>query len=50
VRTAADEAESGQEAADRILAAGITGERELLAPDLIVPEFVNVLWKRATTR
>jgi predicted nucleic acid-binding protein len=39
-------AERGHEAADRILAAGIAGERELLAPDLIVPEFVNVLWKR----
>jgi predicted nucleic acid-binding protein len=39
-------AEPGHEAADRILAAGIAGERELLAPDLIVPEFANVLWKR----
>ena len=39
-------AESGHEAADRILAAGIAGERELLAPDLIVPEFSSVLWKR----
>jgi predicted nucleic acid-binding protein len=38
--------EPGYEAADRILAAGIDGERELVAPDLIVPEFVNVLWKR----
>ena len=39
-------AEPGHEAADTILAAGIAGERELLAPDLIVPEFINVLWKR----
>ena len=39
-------AEPGHEAADRVLAARIAGENELLAPDLIVPEFVNVLWKR----
>ena len=39
-------AEPGHEAADRVLAARIAGEHELLAPDLIVPEFVNVLWKR----
>jgi predicted nucleic acid-binding protein len=38
--------EPGHEAADRVLAARIAGEHELLAPDLIVPEFVNVLWKR----
>lgn len=38
--------EPGNDAADRLLAERITGERELLAPDLIVPEFVNVLWKR----
>jgi predicted nucleic acid-binding protein len=43
-------AEPGSEAADSILAAGITGERELFAPDLIVPEFVNVLWKRVRRR
>jgi predicted nucleic acid-binding protein len=43
-------AEPGHEAADRILAAGIAGERELFAPDLIVPEFVNVLWKRVRRR
>jgi predicted nucleic acid-binding protein len=43
-------AEPGSEAADRILAGGIAGERELLAPDLIVPEFVNVLWKRVRRR
>ncbi len=42
--------EPGHEAADRILAAGIAGQRELLAPDLIVPEFVNVLWKRVRRR
>ena len=39
-------AEPGHEAADRVLEARIAGEHELLAPDLIVPEFVNVLWKR----
>jgi predicted nucleic acid-binding protein len=38
-------AEPGHETADRILAARIAGERDLLAPDLIVPEFANVLWK-----
>ena len=38
-------AEPGHEAADRILAARVARERELLAPDLIVPEFANVLWK-----
>jgi predicted nucleic acid-binding protein len=43
-------AEPGHEAADRILAEGIAGGRELLAPDLIVPEFVNVLWKRVSRR
>ena len=43
-------AEPGHEAADRVLAARIAGERELFAPDLIVPEFVNVLWKRVRRR
>ncbi len=43
-------AEPGHEAADRILAAAIGGERELLAPDLIVPELVNVLWKKVRRR
>jgi predicted nucleic acid-binding protein len=43
-------AEPGHESADRILAEGIAGERELLAPDLVVPEFVNVLWKRVRRR
>ncbi len=43
-------AEPGHEAADRVLAARIAGEHELLAPDLIVPEFVNVLWKRVRRR
>ena len=38
--------EPGNEAADLLLADRMTGERELFAPDLIVPEFVNVLWKR----
>jgi predicted nucleic acid-binding protein len=39
-------AESGHQAADRILAESIAGERELVAPDLIVPEFATVMWKR----
>jgi predicted nucleic acid-binding protein len=38
--------EPGHEAADRLLAAQASGEGELFAPDLIVPEFANVLWKR----
>jgi len=38
--------ETGNEAADRLLTARTVGERELLAPDLIVPEFTNILWKR----
>jgi predicted nucleic acid-binding protein len=42
--------EPGHEAADQILLAAIAGERELFAPDLIVPEFVNVLWKRVRRR
>lgn len=42
--------EPGHEAADRVLAARIDGERELFAPDLIVPEFLNVLWKRVRRR
>jgi predicted nucleic acid-binding protein len=37
--------EPGNDAADRLLAERVAGERELLAPDLIVPEFANVLWK-----
>jgi predicted nucleic acid-binding protein len=43
-------AEPGHEAADRVLSERIAGERELFAPDLIVPEFVNVLWKRVRRR
>jgi predicted nucleic acid-binding protein len=43
-------AEPGHAGADRILAEGIAGEREILAPDLLVPEFVNVLWKRVRRR
>ena len=42
--------ERGHEAASGILSGGITGEHELLAPDLIVPEFVNVLWKHVRRR
>ena len=38
--------EPGREAADAILAARIAGERHLLAPDLVVPEFANALWKK----
>jgi predicted nucleic acid-binding protein len=38
--------EPGAEAADRVLAAAIDGSRELLAPDWIVAEFANVLWKK----
>ena len=43
-------AEPGHEAADRIVEAAIAGERELMAPDLIVPELLNVLWKRVRRR
>jgi predicted nucleic acid-binding protein len=43
-------AEPGHEAADQVLVARIAGERELLAPDLIVPEFLNLLWKRVRRR
>jgi len=39
-------AEPGHEVADRVLAERIAGERELFAPDLVVPEFANLLWKR----
>ena len=39
-------AESGYVAADRVLAERMHGERELFAPDLMLPEFTNVLWKR----
>jgi predicted nucleic acid-binding protein len=42
--------EPGHEAASGILTRGISGEHELLAPDLIVPEFVNVLWKHVRRR
>jgi predicted nucleic acid-binding protein len=38
--------EPGCEAADAILEARIAGERDLLAPDLLVPEFANALWKK----
>jgi predicted nucleic acid-binding protein len=38
--------EAGSAAADRLLEAGIEGERELLAPDLVAAEFANVLWKK----
>jgi predicted nucleic acid-binding protein len=42
--------EPGGDEADQILADRMAGERELLAPDLIVPEFANVLWKRVRRR
>jgi predicted nucleic acid-binding protein len=38
--------EPGASAADRLLAEFAAGDRELLAPDLIVAEFGNALWKR----
>lgn len=38
--------ESGAAGADRILTEALEGGRELLAPDLIVVEFANVLWKK----
>jgi predicted nucleic acid-binding protein len=38
--------EPGSEAADRLLADQTAGGRDLLAPDLIVPEFTNVLWRK----
>jgi predicted nucleic acid-binding protein len=39
-------AEVGHASADRVLAERMRGERELFAPDLLVAEFANVLWKR----
>ena len=38
--------EPGHASADRVLAERMRGERELFAPDLVVAEFANVLWKR----
>lgn len=38
--------EAGASAADAVLERALEGSAELLAPDLIVPEFVNVLWKK----
>ncbi len=38
--------EPGCEAADELLAAATAGEHELLAPDLLLPELTNVLWKK----
>ena len=38
--------ELGSDQAKRVLAEAIDGERELLAPDLILIEFANVLWKK----
>lgn len=38
--------EPGLEEARRVLAEAIDGERELLAPDMILVEFASVLWKK----
>ena len=38
--------EPGAGAADRILSEAIDGTRELIAPDLIVAELANALWKK----
>jgi predicted nucleic acid-binding protein len=38
--------ELGSDQAKRVLAEAIDGERQLLAPDLILIEFANVLWKK----
>jgi predicted nucleic acid-binding protein len=38
--------ETGSDEAQRVLSEAIEGERQLLAPDLIVVEFANVLWKK----
>lgn len=38
--------EPGHLAADALLAEAIDGQRDLLAPDLIVAEFTNTLWKK----
>lgn len=42
--------EPGTGAADRLLAEQLAGERELFAPDLIVAELGNALWKRLRRR
>jgi predicted nucleic acid-binding protein len=42
-------AEPGAEAADQILREAILGARELVAPDLILAEFANALWKKVRT-
>ena len=42
--------ESGHEEANRLLEARLAGEHDVLAPDLIVPELVNVLWKHVRRR
>jgi predicted nucleic acid-binding protein len=38
--------EAGHAGASGVLAEAIDGRRELLAPDLIVAEFANTLWKK----
>lgn len=42
--------EPGTPVADRLLAEHANGERELLAPDLVVAELGNALWKRIRRR
>ena len=38
--------EAGSEEATRVLAEASAGRRRLLAPDLVIAEFTNVLWKK----
>jgi predicted nucleic acid-binding protein len=38
--------ESGGSAADRLLEAYASGARDLVAPDLVVAEFANAIWKK----
>lgn len=42
--------EAGARAADRLLAEHAAGDRQLFAPELIVAEFGNALWKRVRRR
>lgn len=42
--------EPGAQAADRLLSEYARGDRELLAPDLVVAELGNALWKRLRRR
>ena len=38
--------ETGTRAATKVLTEAAAGERELLAPDLLVAEFANLVWKK----